>query len=266
MSQKVKRGMAEVNGARLYYEMRGSGPPLLFIPGADGDAEVFSRPAELLKEEFTVLNYDRRGYSRSLRPDHYAGTTVIEHADDAAALLEVLDLAPATVWGNSSGAIIALSLVLRHPQSVTRAFLHEPPLAAGMRDHSATESFLLEATKNGKIPFLKMLMGESLYEGLPADYRGRLEADDTWIRYEFGNFESYRPSDEELAGAERPLVVLHGVETLPFFGEVCDWLGSRANCEVVELPGNHAIHYERPDEVAKTIRRFVAREQREQRD
>ena len=258
MAQEARTGTAEVNGTRLYYEIRGSGPTLFFIPGAEGDAEEYLRVADLLKGEFTILSYDRRAFSRSPRPTGFAGTTVDEQADDAAALLQAVGLAPATLWGNSSGAIIGLALVLRYPELVTRAMLHEPPLAAGMSDPAGTSAALEQATANGKIPFMKMLMGEELYNGLSADYRQRLEADDTWIGYEFGNFEGYGVTDEGLSGVKTPVQVLYGSQTLPFFGEVAHWLAERIGCESVVLPGNHAVHYELPQEVARAIREFAA--------
>ena len=115
----------------LLRDSEGSGPALLLIPGAEGDAEEYARVVGLLQGEFTVLSYDRRGFSRSPRPEGYNGTTVEEQADDAAALLEATGLAPATVWGNSSGAIIGLSLVLRHPGGRQRG--HAPRAAAVRR-------------------------------------------------------------------------------------------------------------------------------------
>ena len=65
----MKHGLVEVNGAQIYYETRGSGPPLLLIMGLTGDAGWFEPLAEILAEQFTVVTYDRRGNSRSPRPD-----------------------------------------------------------------------------------------------------------------------------------------------------------------------------------------------------
>jgi pimeloyl-ACP methyl ester carboxylesterase len=258
VAHDVKTGTVTVDGTNLYYEIRGSGPTLLFIPGAEGDAEEYLRVAELLTGQFTTLCYDRRGYSRSPRPADFAGTTVREQVDDAAALLKALGLAPAMVWGNSSGAIIGLGLALRYPELVTKAMLHEPPLAAGMSDPAAVTAMLIQATANGKVGFLRLLMSDALYEGLSAGYRSRLEADDTWISYEFGNFETYRPSDDELANVERPVRIMYGAETLPFFGEVAHWLGARTGSQVDVLPGNHALHYALPDVAAQAITDFAA--------
>ena len=80
------------------------------------------------RDEFTVVTYDRRGNGRSPRPAGWLTTSPEEQADDAAALLDVLGLAPAAVFGTSSGGVFALEMVIRHPRSVLGAVLHEPAL------------------------------------------------------------------------------------------------------------------------------------------
>jgi pimeloyl-ACP methyl ester carboxylesterase len=87
-----------VGGVRLYYEGRGDGPSVLFISGATGDAGHWTGVADVLAPQYTVVTYDRRGNSRSPRPAEWTTTTIEEQADDAAGLLEALDLAPAIVF------------------------------------------------------------------------------------------------------------------------------------------------------------------------
>jgi pimeloyl-ACP methyl ester carboxylesterase len=116
------------NGAQLYYELRGAGVPLLLIMGASGCGGVFDRFADVLAEGCTVVTYDRRGNGRSPRPSNWDTTSAEEQADDAAALLDALGLAPAVVFGTSSGGIFALATVLHHPEAVQGAILHEPAL------------------------------------------------------------------------------------------------------------------------------------------
>jgi pimeloyl-ACP methyl ester carboxylesterase len=92
VERKQYATMIEVNGARIYHEVRGSGPSVLFIAGATGDGGHFERVAELLSDEFTVVTYDRRGNSRSPRPDGWESTSTEEQSDDAAGLIEALGL------------------------------------------------------------------------------------------------------------------------------------------------------------------------------
>ena len=251
--------LVEANGTQFHYEVRGEGPVLLLIPGAEGDAEEYARVVPLLEDEFTVVSYDRRGFARSPLPAGYTQATVEQQADDAAALLQATGLGPATIWGNSSGAIIGLSLVLRHPEAVSGAMLHEPPLFAGANDAAGVLAWLKQATADGKVPFLKMLTGDAIYNDFSEGYKERLAADRTWIDLEFDVFEYYRPSDADLAQVSIPVEVLCGAESPPFFMEAATWLATRLATAVRVIPGNHGVHYSLPHEVAKVVREFGPR-------
>ena len=109
-----------VNGAELYYEIRGTGPPVLLIMGATGDGGHFDQLADLLADEFTVITYDRRGNGRSPAPPGWRTTSPEEQADDAAALLAALETGPAAVFGTSSGGTFALCLLVRHASTPAR--------------------------------------------------------------------------------------------------------------------------------------------------
>jgi pimeloyl-ACP methyl ester carboxylesterase len=91
--------------------------------------------AEALKEHFTVVMYDRRGFSRS----YLSGAQDYEHrievdADDAERLIKHLSDQPATVIGNSSGAIVSFELLTRHPDIVRTLVAHEPPAISLLPD------------------------------------------------------------------------------------------------------------------------------------
>jgi pimeloyl-ACP methyl ester carboxylesterase len=141
--------VVSTNGAQLYYEMRGGGPPLLLIMGASGCGGVFDRFADILAAERTVVTYDRRGNGRSPRPPHWNTTSPQEQADDAAALLDTLGLAPAAVFGTSSGGIFALTMVMHHPEAVHAAILHEQALFALFDDPSQVRATVTEVVAGG---------------------------------------------------------------------------------------------------------------------
>src|SRR2546430_2588710 len=75
-------------GATLYYEVRGTGPVLLTIPGGPTDAGMFTALAELLADRYTVVTYDPRGHSRSAIDGTPEDVTLAQHADDAARLID----------------------------------------------------------------------------------------------------------------------------------------------------------------------------------
>src|SRR5688500_3175530 len=120
-----QRGTRTVNGVRLYHEEHGSGTPILCIHGAGSSALVWADAVEKLARLGRVIAYDRRGCTRSERPEPYDRTSVAEHAEDAAALLEALAATPAVVIGRSYGATVATDLALRHPDRVRALVLLE---------------------------------------------------------------------------------------------------------------------------------------------
>ncbi|HLM20172.1 MAG TPA: alpha/beta hydrolase, partial [Propionibacteriaceae bacterium] len=118
----------EVPGARLYYETHGSGPLMLMVPGASGAGDGFKRVRQHLAVHYTAVTYDRRGFSRSnLEGPQDYDCRLETDADDAWRLIEHLHDEPATVFGASSGAIVALQLLTRHPSVVRTLLPFEPP-------------------------------------------------------------------------------------------------------------------------------------------
>ena len=111
-----------VRDIRLYYEIRGSGPRLLFISGTGGDLRrspnAFDSP---LPGHFTVLAYDQRGLGRSDRPD--VPYTMADYAADADALLRAVGWERCRVMGVSFGGMVAQEFALRYPQRVERLVL-----------------------------------------------------------------------------------------------------------------------------------------------
>src|SRR4028118_2409374 len=103
--------LLEVNEVKIYHEVRGSGPSVLFIAGATGDGGHFERVAEILSDEFTVVTYDRRANSRSPRPEGSESTSTEEQSDDAAGLIEALDIAPAAIFGGSARGALGRDVV-----------------------------------------------------------------------------------------------------------------------------------------------------------
>jgi pimeloyl-ACP methyl ester carboxylesterase len=260
--------MAPVGSVRLYYELRGRGPPLLLIMGATGDAGHFCTVADQLADAFAVVTYDRRGNSRSSSPPGWAATTAEEQADDAAGLLRALALAPAAVFGTSSGAICALSLLIRHPELVRAAILHEPPMLSVIErgdDVLATVAALIEAgIATGGPPaglecFWRFVAGDLNWQALDPGLRERMLGNaETFLNVE-RTLESYRPDDATLAAIAVPVQVLLSEDSPPFIAEVVEWLAPRLGVEVSSTPGTHTPYQDHPHALAETIRSFLTR-------
>jgi pimeloyl-ACP methyl ester carboxylesterase len=115
-------------GAHLAYDVVGAGPVLVLIPGVAGLGAVFRAITPALSTQYQVLTHDRRGFSGSHLDeppdDTHRFATVV---DDVQRLIEHRSGEPATVFGNSSGALVALEVLTRYPGYVQRVAAHEPP-------------------------------------------------------------------------------------------------------------------------------------------
>ena len=109
-----------VNGIQLYYEIEGDGPPLLIISGTGADLRN-PRPENPTLNGFRVLRYDQRGLGQTASPK--GAYTMADYADDAAALLESLEIDRVNVIGISFGGMVAQHLVTRFPHKVNKLVL-----------------------------------------------------------------------------------------------------------------------------------------------
>jgi pimeloyl-ACP methyl ester carboxylesterase len=126
MATKVET--LKVPGADLYYEVRGSGPVLLMMPGGPADATAFRSISGQLASHYTVVTYDPRGLSRSKLESPLEEERIVEvFADDVYRLLAAVTKEKADVFASSGGAVIALELAARHPARLKTVVSHEPP-------------------------------------------------------------------------------------------------------------------------------------------
>ena len=141
----------------LFCRREGSGPTLLLIHGVACDSEFFRETSAILAEHFTVISYDRRGYSRSVVAEGETDFSVWAHAEDAAEIIRAEQkrqaeegLCPAEaeqqsdgcsagqsdgkadqstgvfVAGCSAGGAVTAALATKYPELVRQVFLHEP--------------------------------------------------------------------------------------------------------------------------------------------
>jgi proline iminopeptidase len=107
---------AGLDGVHLHYECDGDGSPLLVLHGGLGiDHHLYRRTLAPLADDFRLLLPDQRGNGRSVPVDPET-ITIEQLADDAAALLDHLELDRVTVFGHSFGGFVAQELALRHSE------------------------------------------------------------------------------------------------------------------------------------------------------
>lgn len=112
---------ASVNGIKLYYEVHGEGPPLLFLHGGSVLLDVWREHLPELTQQYTVILVDSRGHGRSTDNEEPYSYQLM--AKDIVELLKHLKIDNAYIVGWSDGSIIGLTLALFHPEVVKKLMI-----------------------------------------------------------------------------------------------------------------------------------------------
>jgi len=131
-------GFLNTQGAPLYYEVAGTGHPLLLIHSGITDCRMWDDQFQTFAQQYQVIRYDLRGYGKSTVP---AGK--FANHEDVTALFEHLGIKQAHVIGISFGGLIALDFTLAHPDKVTSLVLGAPDVS-GRESSSADVSRFAE--------------------------------------------------------------------------------------------------------------------------
>src|ERR1700737_3297570 len=171
-SVPTKTQQLKVPGASIYYEVRGSGPVLLMMPGGPADAGAFRKIAEYLASHYTVVTYDPRGLSHSPLEGALRDDRIVEiFADDAPRLLSATAKGPAFVFASSGGATIALELAARHPEQIRTLVLHEPPSPVLLSDPARARADMAQIVRTyrseGIGPAMQKFMVQTRIKGGP---------------------------------------------------------------------------------------------------
>lgn len=115
----VEKGHKQVNGIQMYYEIYGSGKPLVLIHGGGGSIlfdykEIISR----FENKFQLIGIDLQNHGMTDHRD--IPETFEEDADDVAALLKELNIEKASFWGFSNGGSTVMQLAHRHPKIIDK--------------------------------------------------------------------------------------------------------------------------------------------------
>ena len=262
----------DVPGARLYYETHGKGPMMLMIPGATGTVSGFAMVRELAAG-YTVVTYDRRGFSRSHLDGPQDDDRRLEtDADDVRGLIEHLGDGPAVIFGASSGGLVALAVLTHHPSVVRTLLPFEPPAVRLLPDDQRWVDFFFRVydryRESGIEPALAMFRERTFAESdrqVMARARDprhgeEIRANATyWFEHELRQYPAVELDLDALKAHADRIVPAAGRESrgYPCY-EAAVKLGKTLGREVIELPGGHIGFVTHPAEFARAIRDFLA--------
>jgi esterase len=250
--------MSEVqtSGIRIYYEEHGQGPAILLIHGSGSDATFWGGAIDDLAQFGRIITYDRRGCSRTQRPDPYVTTSPDEQAEDAAGLLRALGAAPAIVIGRSLGGLVALELARRHPGLVRALVLLEaapsglsPEADAVMDGLGAKLREVATARGVGAVgeTLIRTVLHDTGWEALPQAAKDRLSANGAAILAEFNMHQPEIENPSVLGTITQPVLLIAAEGSPPMFRRISDQLVRHIpHAQLVLAGGGHLISPAQP--------------------
>ncbi|MET7680703.1 alpha/beta hydrolase [Streptomyces sp. NPDC005423] len=249
----------------LFYDVSGTGPSLLLIPGGAGHPVGLDRMTEVLAARFTVVTYDPLGLAHG-RLGQPVGEQRAEAWSDGAArvLQQVLpEGESAYVLGISAGGIAALDLLARHPERLRHVVAHEPPCVNVLPDAARHRAMFLDVHDTYRAAGLeaaaaRMSAGlagrepESGPEGQPLSPEAELANPMAlFLTRVLPRFTAYTPAED--APYSR-LTLTAGTDSRgQLLYRTAELLAARTGSDFAEFPGGHLGALEHPVAYAERL-------------
>lgn len=284
---RMKRSTGHVDFEKdtLVYRITGKGTPLLLIAGGGGDGDLYLPLADALADSFKVITYDRRANAKSTMhsPDTF---DLAQQARDAVAVLEAAGETGALVFGNSSGAVIALEMARLYPEHVWGVIAHEPPIAGLHPDSAKWQEFFKDCYDSSfrwggpsmaaskflfgiqvppaqmiaaQMAAMKHLRGEPKEPNMPR-IPSKL-ASKYLIEQELLPVTNYEPDFDDIRASKQKYVIAVGsyaIQHDTFLFQIAKRFAEKIGVHYIEVPGHHGSFMDMPDEWAKSMRKIAA--------
>jgi pimeloyl-ACP methyl ester carboxylesterase len=244
---------APVNGLKMYYEIEGTGGPLVFVPPAFGAAGLQSFSA--LVQNHSVITVDLQGNGRT--PDIPERPLSIEqYAKDVVGLLKYLGISKADFFGESYGGNAVFLIAIRYPEVVRRVAAYgatfSPPQIA--LNPETTRYSQPPTAESRNIQFQK----ENYRRLAPdPDYRGK-------IYNKLGGIQWNGFSKEELASIKVPTLVIVGDHDFVRVEHAVEGFKAIAGAELAVIPSaGHFVLYSEQERVIPIVKHFLEKPEKE---
>lgn len=251
-----------INGANLYYDVRGRGEPLLLHHGYTASRVNWMPVAERLESQYQVILMECRGTGQSEHtPDGY---TLEQYTADVVGMLDFLGIDRVTFAGHSMGGGIGYLLALDYPARLERLILMAPIPAEGVGEITPElrEQRLEERRRGDRDAILARYRAMQFREDVETEEWFESRAEHI-LSVSEGHFERGAESMQELDVAHRldqlttPTLMIAGAVDSLLIPNLTDYMRlPNATLEVISRAG-HEVAVHEPQRVADAIHSFM---------
>ena len=257
---------ATLGGTSIEYDVRGTGPALLFLHAFPLGQFMWDAEAEAFSDTHRVVRFDARGFGGT--PPDDTPLTMDRIADDGAALLGLLGIEKAVVTGCSMGGYAAFAFARRHPERLDGLVLQDTRAGADTDDARAYRASLAarvleEGAGTAAEAFVPKLVGETTKRdnpGLVSELRERILATSPLgIAQALAGLGGRADSRETMAAIRVPTLVVVGEEdvlTPPSEAETMAAAIAGSRLEVIPAAG-HLSNLENPGAYIEALAGFI---------
>ncbi|MEU6198864.1 alpha/beta hydrolase [Streptomyces sp. NPDC047061] len=222
--------LADSDGTSIYYERHGSGPAILFVHGSGGHHAAWWQQVAALREEFTVVTVDLRGFGKS--DSSMAEFDGQDFPGDVVSVLDQEDITDAMLVGQSIGSVAALRAALLRPERVSSVVLGHS--LGGISHPELKELAAADRAEAVKLPVIDRLLTRPFQQE---------RADLTFLFQQMGTFNVARMQDLRNLDTDGPTldeIRASGVRVAFLAGEKDAVLSVKTVTRAHELlPGSH---------------------------
>jgi 3-oxoadipate enol-lactonase len=268
----TRAGLANIDGAQLYFETAGVGEPFVMLHAGIADSRQWDLEFVYLEERHQVIRYDMRGYGKS---EPVAGE--FSHLADLTALIDHLEIRqPVILMGCSMGGGLAMDFVLSHPER-SKALIMVDAGPGGLELDVASPAKLAEADKaydNKDWDLLAEIETQIWFDGMdrspdqvdPAARQLAYVMNRTVLSHESRGLGKRLPNirppaAQRLHELKLPVLIVIGAHDIPYMFAAADhMMANIAGAErIVIQNGAHLPNLERPSEFQDVIATFLSK-------
>ncbi|KUO16006.1 alpha/beta hydrolase [Streptomyces dysideae] len=260
----------------LHYDVQGTGPVLLILPGGAGHPMALGPLTDALADRFTVVTYDPLGLAHGRLGLPVADQRVEGWSDGAHRVLQeaLPEGESAYVFATSSGSVPALDLLARHPRRLRHVVVHEPPCVGVLPDGTRWQAMFGEvygtyraAGLQAAATHMSAVLTETVPEERPQDQgQGQPMSRDEeltnpmaiFLAHVLRPFTSYAPDLAALSSAH--LTLAAGADSRgQLLHRTAEFIAGQTKSDFVELPGGHIGAVEHPVTFAERLAESLLR-------
>jgi pimeloyl-ACP methyl ester carboxylesterase len=249
---------------RIYYEVEGQGPPLMFGHGATGNSQSWRTYGyvEQFVHDYTVILFDTRGHGQSDKPHAVEEYDYRLLVGDALAVLDALHVDSTNFWGYSMGGTLGFGLAKHAPQRIRSLIVGGTSPYADTEPITNPPSPLLQAMHDGVRdgPDAVVRGVRAQFGDISPHYEARLRSLDYQAQVALLEYLQYHlPGLEDvLSTMTMPCLVYMAEEDDPGFTHVQSYVEQMPNARFFGVPGNHVNANTNLAVIMPKVREFLA--------